>query len=133
VSRTEPSPYGTWNGQEPFEFADGVHINAYGGEQVLLCRVQYAPGKRVTRHAHEDTEQVMAIVEGSVRMTIADRTQELGVGDVVVVNRGVEHELYSDGGVTFFEALAPVPLDHVPDKERDLVLGPDGGASHVER
>ena len=29
-------------------------------------------------------------------------------------------------------ALAPVPLDHVPDRERDLVLGPDGGSQHVE-
>jgi hypothetical protein len=49
------------------------------------------------------------------------------------MNRGVEHELHSAGGVMFFEALAPVPLDHVPDREQDLVLGPDGGAGHVER
>ena len=34
---------------------------------------------------------------------------------------------------TFMEALAPVPLDHVPDRDLDLVLGPDGGATHVER
>jgi hypothetical protein len=52
---------------------------------------------------------------------------------VVVVNRGVNHRLYSEHGVTFMEALAPVPLDHVPDKDVDLVLGPDGGATHVER
>jgi hypothetical protein len=50
----------------------------------------------------------------------------------VCVNRGIEHELYSENGVTFFEALAPVPLDHVPDKERDLFLS-EGGATHVER
>jgi hypothetical protein len=31
------------------------------------------------------------------------------------------------------EALAPVPLDHVPDRSLDLVLGPDGGTTHVER
>jgi hypothetical protein len=31
------------------------------------------------------------------------------------------------------EALAPVPLDHVPDRGLDLVLGPDGGSGHVER
>ena len=49
------------------------------------------------------------------------------------MNRGVEHELQSAGGVTFFEALSPVPLDHVPDQARDLVLGPDGGSRHVER
>ncbi len=47
--------------------------------------------------------------------------------------QGVEHELIaSDDGVTFFEALAPVPLDHVPDRERDLVLA-EGGAAHVAR
>jgi hypothetical protein len=26
-----------------------------------------------------------------------------------------------------------VPLDHVPDRDLDLVLGPDGGATHVEK
>ena len=75
----------------------------------------------------------MAIVEGDVTMTIGDETRTLGPGDVVVVNRGIEHELHSEGGLVFFEALAPVPLDHVPDRERDLVLGAEAGAAHVER
>ena len=48
-------------------------------------------------------------------------------------NRGIEHSVRTENGAQFFEALAPVPLDHVPDRERDLVLGPDGGALHVER
>ncbi len=30
-------------------------------------------------------------------------------------------------------ALAPVPLDDVPDRERDLVLGANAGSGHVER
>jgi quercetin dioxygenase-like cupin family protein len=128
----DASPFGSWNGLDAFEFVDGVRLHAIGGDQVLLCRVQYEPGKQVTRHAHEHTEQLMAVVEGTVRMTIGDETRELVPGDVVCVNRGIEHELYSDGGVTFFEALAPVPLDHVPDKQRDLVLA-DGGKTHVER
>jgi quercetin dioxygenase-like cupin family protein len=126
------SPFGTWNGVEAHEFVDGVHLHAIGGDQILLCRVRYQPGKIVPRHAHEHTEQLMAVVEGSVRMTIGDETRELGPGDVVCVNRGIEHELYSEGGVTFFEALAPVPLDHVPDRSRDLVLA-EGGRTHVER
>ncbi|MEO8967615.1 MAG: cupin domain-containing protein [Solirubrobacteraceae bacterium] len=128
----ERSPFGTWNGVESFEFVDGVRLHAIGGDQVLLCRVNYEPGKRVTRHAHEHSEQLMYLVEGSVTMTIADETRELAPGDVVCVNRGVEHELYSENGVTFFEALAPVPLDHVPDRDRDLVLA-EGGLGHVER
>jgi quercetin dioxygenase-like cupin family protein len=127
------SPFRTWNGIPQHEFVDGVRIHAIGGEQVLLCRVTYEPGKRVKLHRHEATEQVMWIVDGSVDMAIEGEWKTLGPGDVVVVNRGLEHELYSEGGVTFMEALAPVPLDHVPDRERDLVLGPDGGRTHVER
>ena len=110
-----------------------MSLHAVGGEQVLLCHVTYEAGTTVRRHAHEATEQVMWVVDGDLTMTVGDETRRLGAGDVVVVNRGVEHELHSEGGVTFLEALAPVPLDHVEDPERDLVLGPDGGRLHVER
>ena len=71
------SGFGTWNGVESYEFVDGVRLHAIGGDQVLLCRVVYEPGKQVPRHAHEHTEQLMAIVEGSVTMTIGDETREL--------------------------------------------------------
>ena len=129
----ESSPFRTWTGRDAWEFVDGVRLHAICGEQVLLCRVTYEAGKQVTWHTHEYTEQVMIITDGEVEMTIEEETKTLKAGDVVVVNRGLRHKLYSDGGVSFIEALAPVPLDHVPDKGLDLVLGPDGGAQHVER
>jgi quercetin dioxygenase-like cupin family protein len=127
------TPFRTWNDVEAWQFADGVRLHAIGGDQILLCRVTYEPGKQVPDHFHEHTEQVMAIVDGEVRITVAEETRDVRAGDVIVINRGVRHSLYSQRGVTFFEALAPVPLDHVPDRERDLVLGPDGGSQHVER
>ncbi len=127
------SPFGSFETIEPHEFAPGVHLRAVGGEQVLLCEVTYEPGKRVTRHAHEHTEQVMYVLAGAVTVTIEDETRTVSAGDTVVVNRGLEHELHSETGVRFIEALAPVPLDHVPDRARDLVLGVAGGAGHVER
>jgi len=126
-------PFRTWSGIDPHEQFDGVWLHAIGGEQVLLCRVRYEPGMRVARHSHPEAEQLMAIIDGEVTMTVGDETRTLRAGDVVVINRGVEHEVVSETGVEFFEALAPVPLDHVPDRDRDLVLGPDGGATHVER
>ena len=128
-----PSPFRSWNGVEAWQFVDGVRLHAIGGEQILLCRVTYEPGKQVPDHDHEHTEQVMAIVDGEIEVTIGDEAKTLRPGDVCVINRGVEHELHSTGGVTFFEALAPVPLDHVPDRQEDLVLGPEGGEGHVER
>ena len=75
----------------------------------------------------------MWIVDGSMTMTVGDETRVLGPRDVVVVNRGVEHELVSEEGCTFLEALAPVPRDHVPDPARDLVLGDLAGSLHVDR
>jgi quercetin dioxygenase-like cupin family protein len=109
-----------------------VGLRAVGGEQVMLCHVTYEPGTTVAGHAHETAEQVMWIVEGSLTMTVAGETKELAAGDLVVVNRGVEHELHSAEGVTFVEALAPVLRDHVPDSERDLVLGEQGDSLHAE-
>jgi mannose-6-phosphate isomerase-like protein (cupin superfamily) len=75
----------------------------------------------------------MWIVAGDVTMTVGDETKRLRAGDVVVVNRGVEHELHSEGGMTFVEALAPVLRDHVPDAERDLVVGAQGDSLHADR
>ena len=127
------SSFRTWNGVESWQFADGVRLHAIGGEQILLCRVTYEPGKQVPDHAHEQTEQVMVILDGAVTVTVDGETREVKTGDVIVINKGVPHSLYSENGVTFFEALAPVPLDHVPDRVRDLVLGAEAGRGHVER
>jgi quercetin dioxygenase-like cupin family protein len=127
------SPFRDWQGREPLSLFEGVSLDAIGGEQVLLCRVRYEPGATVPRHSHEHTEQVMFVLDGELEMTVGSETRVLHAGDVVVVNRGVEHELRSERGCSFFEALSPVPLDHVPDRDLDLVLGPEGGRLHVER
>ena len=127
-------PFGSWNGVGLHEFVAGVNIHAVGGEQVLVCRVNYDPGFGVGTHAHEQTEQVMVVTDGELELTVASQgTRTLGVGDWAVINRGVEHSVRTVTGAQFIEALAPVPLDHVPDRDRDLVLGPDGGAQHVAR
>ena len=127
------SPFETFDGREPHPLFPGVGLKAVAGDQVFLGHVTYAPGTSVARHSHEHTEQVMLILEGELTMTVAGEMRELGPGDVVVVNRGVEHELHSAEGVTFVEALGPVPLDHIPDPQRDLVLGDLGGSLHVAR
>ena len=128
------SSFGSWNGVALHEFVPGVNIHAVGGEQVLVCRVNYDPGFGVGLHSHEQTEQVMVVTEGELELTVAGQgTRTLGVGDWAVINSGVEHSVRTENGAQFIEALAPVPLDHVHDRERDLVLGPDGGSGHVEK
>ena len=125
--------FGSWNGVDLWEFHPGVNIHAVGGEQVLVCRVNYDAGFGVGEHSHQHTEQVMVVTEGELELTVDGETRMLRAGDWAVINRGVEHSVRTENGVQFFEALSPVPLDHVPDRERDLVLGADGGSGHVER
>lgn len=127
------TPFRSFDGLEPYAIFPGVGLEAIAGDQVLLGRVTYDPGTTVRRHLHEHTEQAMLILQGAVTVTIGDETREMRAGDVCIVNRGIEHELHSAGGVTFVEALAPVPLDHIGDRERDLVLGDLHGSLHVER
>ena len=127
------SSFQNWEGREELSLFPKVTLQSFGGDQVLLCRVRYEPGAEVPRHSHEHTEQLMWILEGSLEMTIGDETREVHAGDVVAVNRGVEHSLRSEEGCAFLEALSPVPLDHVVDRDRDLVLGADAGRLHVER
>ncbi len=127
------SPFRSFNGEEPFPIFPGVGLHPIAGDQVFLGRVTYEPGTTVKRHSHEHTEQAMLVLEGSLQMTIGDETRDIGPGDACLINRGVEHELYSAGGVTFIEALSPVPLDHIGNRERDLVLGDLNGSLHVER
>jgi len=127
------SPFRSLNGEDPFPIFPGVGVDPIAGDQVFLGRVTYEPGTTVKRHSHEHTEQAMIVLEGSLAMTIGAQTRQMGPGDACVVNRGVEHELFSADGVIFIEALAPVPLDHIGNPERDLVLGDLNGSLHVER
>ena len=127
------SPFRSWKEVEPYEFAPGVHITAIGGERVLMCRVTYDPGAVIPEHNHPDSEQLMYVVEGDVTLTVAGQTRTLTAGDLAVVSRGLDHHLSTESGCTFIEALAPVPVDHVPVPKRDLVLGPEAGSLHVER
>jgi quercetin dioxygenase-like cupin family protein len=127
------SAFGSFDGRVPLDLFPGATLHSLGGDQVLLCRVRYEPGTHVPRHHHEHTEQVMLVISGRLTLQVGDERREMTEGDAAVVNRGVEHELWSAAGATFIEALAPVPLDHVGDPAADLVLGPDRGAGHVAR
>lgn len=134
MAQTEShSAFDTWNGREPYRLFPQVRLHSIGGDQVLLCRVSYEPGTHVARHAHEFTEQVMLVLEGDITMDVEGEKRRMEAGDVAVVNRGQQHELWSESGCAFVEALAPVALDHVGDRERDLRTGADRGSGHVER
>jgi quercetin dioxygenase-like cupin family protein len=133
TTSTGNSPFQHWDDRATGSLFPKTSLQSVGGEQILFCRVRYEPGADVPRHSHDETEQLMWVLDGELEMTVGDEQRTLHAGDVVVINRGVEHSLTSPTGCAFLEALSPVPRDHVADPGRDLVLGPDGGSRHVER
>src|SRR5205807_2649608 len=82
----------------PFGFREGVNIRAIGGEQVLVCSVEYDPGFGVPTHSHEHTEQVMVVTDGELELTVEGETRTLRAGDTAVINRGVEHAVRTENG-----------------------------------
>src|SRR5258708_32924779 len=115
---SKSSPFRTWHGRQAWEFVDGVHLHAIGGEQVLLCQVEYLPGKRVPWHNHEVTEQVMIITGGEVEMTIEEETKTLQAGGVGGATRGLHHKLYSPRRGAFTATPAPAPPGPRPGTTR---------------
>src|SRR5207253_8754916 len=93
------SPFGTWNGVPLHEFVPGVNIHAAGGEQLLVCRVNYDAGFGVPPHVHEHTEQVMVVTEGELEFTVEGETRTLGVGDWDVIIRVGVHGVGRGGWV----------------------------------
>ena len=76
----------------------------------------------------------MFILDGEVEMTIEDETQTMRPGRRRRRQpRRCDTRLLLRDGRHVHGGARAVPLDHVPDRELDLVLGPDGGATHVER
>ena len=75
----------------------------------------------------------MIVVEGELELTVEGETRDAAAGRRAVIGKGVEHAVRTESGVAVLGGVSPVPLDHVPDRDRDLVLGPDGGSRHVER
>src|SRR5436190_2114157 len=149
------SPFGTFNGVEPFAIFPTVGLHAVAGDQVFLGRATYEPGTTVKRHSHEHTEQAMLIVDGSLDVTIGDETRTLGPGDTCVVNRGVDEALgeaddvvlvgHSLGAsaiplaaarrpvrhLVFLCALLPLPEQSATDRYRDEDVFVPGFAGHT--
>ena len=43
-------------------------------------------------HKHTDTDEVFMVIEGHLRIDLRDKTLELNEGELVVINKGIEHK-----------------------------------------
>ena len=66
-----------------------AQVNDY---QVKIARIQ----GDFTWHAHDDTDEMFYVLEGTMRMDFEDREVPLEAGEMIVVPRGVQHKPHAD-------------------------------------
>lgn len=81
------------------------------------------PGQRHPNHYHKSKEETFLVLSGVLEMVIEGRHRTLHPGDMILVQQGVWHEFWSDGGVIFEEiSTADVANDSFyEDKEINRV------------
>ena len=77
----------------PFQLV--VPGSATSGHAVVLT-VDMPPGLHVDAHTHDTEEQINVVISGQVRFRVGDEEAVLGAGGVLLMPRGVEHELWND-------------------------------------
>lgn len=62
-------------------------VARYNDNEVRLCRLE----GEFHWHSHADTDELFLVLEGTLEIDFADRTESLGAGEMIVVPRGTEH------------------------------------------
>ncbi|MBA2767987.1 MAG: cupin domain-containing protein [Sporichthyaceae bacterium] len=81
--------------------------------QVVVMTLQ--PGEDIGAEVHLDNDQVLLFTEGTACAEVAGETREVGVGDLVVVPAGTEHNFTNSGPGVLRLVTIYAPPDHAPD------------------
>ncbi|PHS04665.1 MAG: hypothetical protein COA78_16225 [Blastopirellula sp.] len=88
---------------EPFVTKDGSEIRellAYrnsGVRNQSLAEARLPIGASTTTHYHPKTEEIYYITQGSALMQIAEKQQEVTVGDAIAIPPGAIHTITNTG------------------------------------
>jgi mannose-6-phosphate isomerase-like protein (cupin superfamily) len=95
---------------------------AVAGREMGINLIRWVHPTELPPHVHLDAEQALVVTSGRIAFTIGGQAMELGVGDVAVIPRGLEHSGHSlEGEASFVEVFAPLRIENL--------LGFLGGAS----
>lgn len=69
------------------------------------------PGQAQKVHAHEDSDKVYYVLEGTGRFTVGEEERDLGEGQAVIARAGNPHGVRNDSGenLVLLVTMAPPP------------------------
>ena len=83
----------------------------FDSERLFYDAYCLLPGQAQKVHAHEDSDKVYYVLEGTGRFTIGDEERDLGVGHAVIARAGEPHGVRnaSDENLVLLVTMAPRP------------------------
>jgi mannose-6-phosphate isomerase-like protein (cupin superfamily) len=69
-----------------------------GSRNLSVTWLVVPAGVEQTLRSHEEAEQVYVVVDGAGRMSVAGDTQEVAVGDLILVPPATDHAISNGGG-----------------------------------
>jgi len=85
----------------------GIERRTFDSDQATVNRYDFDPGATFPRHRHPQ-EQITLVVQGSLDLTVGDRSRSLAAGDYSVLPADVEHGITAGGsGASFVAMIVP--------------------------
>jgi quercetin dioxygenase-like cupin family protein len=83
------------------------------GKQEMIVWASAKAGCHAKAHLHPN-EQIFWILSGEMECRVGEHVRTCHGGDIVVVEGGIEHEMWVHQDTEFVSMLAPVRLDLLP-------------------
>jgi quercetin dioxygenase-like cupin family protein len=86
-------------------------VGLFASERFFLDLYCLEPGQSQKPHAHDGSDKVYLVVEGSGRFRIGDEDTTLGPGEAVMAEPGLVHGIANDSGarLVVLTLMAPPP------------------------
>jgi mannose-6-phosphate isomerase-like protein (cupin superfamily) len=86
-------------------------VGLFASERFFLDLYCLEPGQSQKAHAHEGSDKVYLVVEGSGRFKVGDEEATLGPGEAVMAEPGQTHGIANDSGsrLVVLALMAPPP------------------------
>lgn len=101
-----------WNSLETEEPYPGIRRARVDGERLTAVYYAFAPGASFPVHAHAE-EQLIYLIEGSVRMVNGEETLLVRAGESVWTPSDVPHSITAEGEAVFLNLIVPRRSDPI--------------------
>jgi quercetin dioxygenase-like cupin family protein len=99
------------DGIGPQAIWEGVVARAVNGERMTMSVIELDPGAHVPEHRHEN-EQLGLVLQGTIRMRVAEETRECLPGETYRIAANTPHEAHvGPEGAVVLDIFAPIRSD----------------------